>query len=94
MELKPETQKALNAWLGPDTWDTPHSLDWQRFFDFVNQYQSEHGFTIEESGLCEIMEEKLRGKTGHPISGKTREVIRDRIRLAYYILDFLKHTGR
>lgn len=76
--------------MGPSTWYTDHDSDMNRWYDFVNQYQKDHGFTIDESGLREVIERKVRGA----VSDQLRAIIRDRISLACKILDFLKHTGR
>lgn len=90
MILKPTTKDALDAWIGPSTWATRDDRDMNRFYDFVSQYQKDHGYTIDESGLLEIIEQKLGGEP----STEEQETIRERISLAYNILDFLKHTGR
>ena len=95
MPLKPNTGKTLDAWLGPHTWHTSHPLDMERWYDFVNQYQIDHGFTIDETALREIIESKLTEKIGKRFDNEDlRNVIRKRISLAYNILDFLKRTGR
>lgn len=90
MILKPTTERALGVWLGPDTWHTNHDLDLNRFYNFVDQYQKDHGYTIDESSLQEIFEREAGGNVGEPL----QEVIRARISLANNILDFLKRTGR
>jgi hypothetical protein len=90
MELKPDTEAALDAWVGPNTWYTDHSLDMDRWYDFVDQYQKDYGFTIDEADLREIIEGKVKGG----VNDQLRQIIRDRISLAYNILDFLKHTKR
>jgi len=90
MGLKPATKRALDAWLGADTWPTKHDADMGRWYDFVSQYQKDHGFTIDEAGLRELIEDKTRASGNEDL----RRVIRERIGLAYSILDFLKHTGR
>lgn len=89
MKLNPKTSDALDKWLGTDTWHKSHDLDMARFYDFVDQYQQDHGYSINESELQQEME-KRAGVTGDPL----KEVIRERIRLAYNILDFLEHTDR
>ena len=90
MPLKPDTDAALDAWAGPNTWYTDHDSDMDRWYDFVNQYQKDHGFTIDEAGLRETIESKVNGV----VNDQLRNIIRKRISLAYNILDFLKHTGR
>lgn len=90
MRLKPESERKLNAWLGPNTWQTGHDSDMDRWYDFVNQYQRDHGYTIDEAALRELIEHKVDGGVNEDL----RELIRKRISLAYRILDFLKRTGR
>ena len=89
MSLKPATSEALDEWLSPDTWHTKHDLDMVRLYDFVDQYQKDHGYTINEIKLQEEIE-----KRADVSDGSLQEVIRERISLAYNILDFLEHTGR
>ena len=90
MQLKPDTEKALNAWMGPNTWYTDHPLDMDRWYDFVNQYQKDHGFTIDEASFREVIECKVEGAVNDVLD----DIIRDRISLAYNILAFLKRTGQ
>lgn len=95
MQLKPNTEKALNVWLDAGTWHTGHPTDMDRWYDFVDQYQREHGFTIDEVVLRKNIEDKLTKKTGKRFGNEVlRNEIREQISLAYKILDFLKHTGR
>jgi hypothetical protein len=93
MEFKPATEKALNAWLGHSTWNTPHDDDMDRWYDFVSQYQRDHGFTINEPALREHIERKVGG-TFTDEANSLRSVIRRRINLAVEILDFLKRSHR
>ncbi len=59
MQLKSNTEKTLDTWLNAGTWHTNHPSDMERWFGFVDQYQREHGFTIDEAALCETIEHKL-----------------------------------
>jgi 3'-phosphoadenosine 5'-phosphosulfate sulfotransferase (PAPS reductase)/FAD synthetase len=95
MKLKPNSEKALDAWLGPQTWHTNHDLDMERWYSFVDQYQRDHGFQINEPELQKLIENKLSEQIGKKFNNKDlRQTIRERITLAYKILDFLKYTGR
>jgi len=95
MQLKLDTDRALQAWIGPDTWHTPHMDDMNRWYDFVNQYQRDYGFKLDEPELRETIERKRSQITGKCfINEDLRKEIRKRISIAYHILDFLKHTGR
>ena len=80
----------LRAWLGTDTWSTNHDRDMDRWYDFVDQYQRDHGFEIDETALREYIEREI----GESINKELRDTIRRRISLAYDILDFLKRTNR
>lgn len=90
MKLSSETIKKLDAWVKKDTWHTGHKIDMDRWYDFVNQYQMDHGYSIDEAALREIIEKKIAGN----INELLRKPIRTRISLARDILDFLKRTGR
>ena len=95
MQLKPNTGKTLDAWLGPDTWHTKNDYDMNHWYAFVDQYQRDHGFTIDEVALRELIERKLTKKTGKRFDDEYfRNLFHERISLAYNILDFLKYTGR
>lgn len=88
--LSEAAESKLQAWVGPSTWHTSHDLDMDRWYDFVDQYQRDHGYTIDEVALREHIEHKLEGR----VNENLRDIIRQRISLAYSILDFLKRTGR
>ncbi|MBU4287806.1 MAG: hypothetical protein KKI12_06495 [Proteobacteria bacterium] len=90
MKLSSETEKKLDAWVKVDTWHTNHKLDMDRWYDFVNQYQKDHGYSVDESALREIIEKKVEGN----VNDLLREEIRTRISLACNILGFLNRTGR
>ncbi len=90
MKLSSETIKKLDAWVKVDTWHTNHKLDMERWYDFVNQYQKDHGCSIDEAALREIIEKKVEGN----VNDLLRQEIRTRISLACDILDFLDRTGR
>ena len=95
MQLKPKTEKTLDVWLGLSTWYTNNATNMNHWYGFVDQYQREHGFTIDEAALREIIEHKLTKIEGKRFDNDHfRNVIRERISLAVKILDFLKHTGR
>ena len=90
MSLNPTTESALKAWVRVATWRTDHTEDMRRFYDFVNQYEKDHGSSIDESGLQTIIKQNATGPIGDP----QIVLIRKRVTLAIDILDFLKRTGR
>lgn len=92
MELKTNSSEALNTWLS-GSFHTEHVLDMNRFYNFVTEYQREHGYEIDEPALREEIENRI-SKYGGSVSEDLRDIINDRISLAYNILDFLKQTGR
>ena len=95
MQLEPNTEKTLDVWLGLSTWFTNNTTNMNHWYGFVDQYQREYGFNIDEAGLREIIEHKLTKIDGKRFDNEAlRNVIRNRISLAYNILDFLKHTRR
>ncbi len=91
--LNSESDKALTQWLGM-YWYKNHPKDMERFYNFVNKYQQQYGFTLNEDELYKIIESKLEElKNGLNKDDQEKE-IRERISLAYNILDFLKYTKR
>ena len=90
MEVSPEVEAALDAWLGASTWHSGHDADMDRWYVFVDKYQRSHGFECDEAALRELIERKLGGN----VTEDLRKIIRAHISLAYNILDFLKLTGR
>jgi len=92
MQLKPNSRAALETWLVP-TWDSGHALDEERFYKFVNQYQNDHGFSINEADLRDEIKRTAVAK-GRPFGTHQENLVHDCVSLAYKILDFLKTTGR
>ena len=88
MKLSKEAEAALAHWLATD-WHTKHGADMDRWYRFVDQYQRDHGFEIDEAALRETIESKIGS-----VTDELQDVIRERVSLAYNILDFLKCTGR
>jgi hypothetical protein len=65
-----------------------------RWFRFVNAYQRDHGYTIDEVWLRERIDARHAVLHGSRLSEDLLENVREQISLAYKILDFLKATGR
>ncbi len=93
MQLRANTEAALNEWVEPSTWDSGQHEDIRRFYRFVSQYQKDHGCVIYESDLREKIKSVAKEK-GHPIGSDQEKVIHELISLAYKILEFLEVTGR
>ncbi len=90
MILSKDAEKALDHWLAIGTWPTNDSTDAGRWYKFVDQYQRDHGFAIDESAL----REKIKAKIGGVVNKDLRDIIRERISLACGILEFLECTDR
>lgn len=90
MNLSKPSQEKLLQWLGPRTWHTSHDLDMDRWYAFVDQYQRDHGYNIDETALREHIERLMTDTPNEYM----RNAIQERISLAYRILDFLRHTRR
>ncbi len=93
MQLKANTEAALNEWIGLSTWDSGQHEDKCRFYQFVNQYQKDHGCVIYESELREQIKSAAKVK-GRLIGSDQEKAIQDFVSLAYKILEFLEATQR
>lgn len=93
-QLKPKTEQALVDWLIMDGCFTRYPLDMNRFYDFVNQYQKDHGFLINERELHEVISSKLKNLGKSLDKDYEQKNIQHHIGLASSILDFLEHTGQ
>lgn len=91
MSLKPETERALHGWLGPFTWDSNHQADLHRFYQFIHQYQREHGFDMDEHEMQQIIREVAISRN-HPFGEFQEEIAQERVSLAVEILDYLRVT--
>jgi hypothetical protein len=89
MELSPKSSEALNKWLALGTWHTGHPSDMRRFYEFIDHYQKEHGYSLNEQALQEeiAMRANVQGNEMAP-------KIRDYVSLAFSVLEFLKQTNR
>ena len=88
--LNKECEEKLQAWLAPSTWHTSHPNDMDRWYDFVDVYQRNHGNVIDEAALKEHIAHSVVGGVNDALI----EIISQRISLAYNIIDFLNRTKR
>ncbi len=93
MLLKANTEAALNEWVGSSTWDSGQHEDKRRFYQFVNQYQKDHGCVLYESELREQIKSTAKAK-GYLIGSDQEKAIQDFVSLAYKIIEFLELTER
>ena len=92
MNLSNEARIKLDSWAKSYTWHTSHDLDLHRFFEFINQYANDHGHSVDESALKDLVASITKTPTGD--DNDLEEIIRKRISLMVEILDFLQVTGR
>ena len=92
MNITTEARAKLENWAKPSTWHTSHDLDLHRFFEFINQYVVDHGHSVDESELKDLIATITNTPTGN--DNPLEEIIRERISLMVEILDFLQVTGR
>ena len=90
MELSPKSSEALSKWLALDIWYTPHLSDMKRFYEFIDYYQREHGYSLDENSLQEEIGERANVQRNESMI----PIIRNRVSLAHTILEFLEHTKR
>jgi hypothetical protein len=90
MILQAESSKLLANWLELTTWHTEHHADWDRWYDFVDQYQRDHGNTIDEVALRDHIAHEAKCDGDEEFA----QIIAKRISVMYHILDFLWLTGR
>jgi hypothetical protein len=92
VDLRLATREALNHWI-VTTWDSDieHAFDRRRFYLFVDQYQRDHGFSINEAELREEIRRTAEAK-GLPFGEYQEKLAHDHVSRAYDILEFLQVT--
>lgn len=90
MTLSSDTLTLLKKWLGNETWHTSHPTDEKRFFQFVGQYVTDHGYSLSEEKLREVIIDLAEIADNECL----KEVVIERVALMTDILDFMKVTGR
>lgn len=93
MILSEKAARKLEVWAGSETWHTSHDRDMDRFYMFVDQYATDHGFIINDES---VLQEQIASITNTPLEDENplKQLIRDRVSLMCNILDFLKAAGR
>lgn len=89
MQLSQNCMSTLRQWLAGE-WHTQHPTDMKMFFKFVNAYIVDHGYSVDEKGLRNLMADQLR--IDH--HSEQTYLISERISLMYQIMDFVRATGR
>jgi hypothetical protein len=90
MTLSGDSLALLKRWLGQETWHTSHATDENLFFQFVGQYVSDHGYSLNE----EALRKTIADIAGIADRQALHEIAQERVALMRDILDFMKATGR
>jgi len=93
MTFSSATEQALDRWISPRTWDSLTHTDAAKFFQFVSQYQKDHGFFMDEGLMRDSIKQAVITK-GHPFGQPQAEFVHKCVALARNVLDFLSATGR
>jgi hypothetical protein len=80
---------SLKKWLSGE-WHTNHSTDMDMFYKFVNNYIADHGHSLNERALLQLISEQA--KCGY--ASELMKLISEKIRLMSDIIDYAKATGR
>lgn len=89
MALTEPTQQKLIDWVGISTWSSGNPHDEERFYDFVYQYYKDHGASIDESSLQQVIKNQL--KKCDTVIANVDEEVREYVSLAVNLCRFLKH---
>ena len=60
MTFSSATEQALDRWISPRTWDSLTHTDAAKFFQFVSQYQKDHGFFMDEGLMRDSIKQAAR----------------------------------
>jgi hypothetical protein len=92
-DLTKTDKELLSAWVGANTAASGHPLDWNRWFDFVNNHSNEVGNVVSESEVREFLHDKEKYLKGG-VSYLFAKIIDKHITATVHILNFLEHTKR
>ena len=87
------TERALDHWISPSTWDSSHHADAAKFYQFVSRYQKDHGFSMDEGVMRDTIKQVVMAK-GHAFGQPQADFVHKCVTLARNVLDFLSATGR
>jgi hypothetical protein len=87
MELKRETEAALNGWIGRESWDSDLPTDRRRFYRLVDQYKKDHGYSINEADLRHLIKRKVQAQ-GHSFGPHQEKLLHEYVAVARDILEF------
>jgi hypothetical protein len=87
------TEQALDHWITPSTWDSLNHTDTAKFYEFVSQYQKDHGFAMDERFMRDTIKEVVMAK-GHPFGRLEADFVHKCVSVARNVLDILSATRR
>jgi hypothetical protein len=92
MPLSEECQIRIKNWLDGHP-ASDHTLDWDRWYDFVDQYSKDHGCSLNESEVREFIHKAEIERNGN-VGDVFSEMINTHISHALHILYFLDYAKR
>lgn len=91
MILSARSKQRLNVWLFSDWWNSGHTSDTERFYQFIGQYVSDHGYEFDASSF----ENEVAAIAG--IAHDNEDLlnyVREYRCVMSHILNFMKATDR
>ena len=88
-KLGPKSMKALEDWIGPRTWDSDHSNDWDRWYIFVDVYLHEHRKPISD---LDLRQQIVQMKPEIQDNEILLAIVRKHVSVAQHIREFMRVT--
>ncbi len=82
------TERALDHWVSPSTWDSLNDTDTAKFYEFVSQYHKDHGLAMDECAMRDRIKEVVMAK-GHPFGRLEADFVHKCVSVARNVLDIL-----
>ena len=93
MPLSEECQRLIKKWHSAIS-ASGRTLDWERWYDFVDQYSRDHDYSLNEKEVREFIHQLEFERYGRDVGHAFAATINKPISLAFHILEFLVHTKR
>ena len=88
MTFSSSTERALDHWVSPSTWDSLNHTDTAKFYEFVSQYHKDHGSAMDECAMRDRIKEVVMAK-GHPFGRLEADFVHKCVSVARNVLDIL-----
>jgi hypothetical protein len=88
--LSNKCKNLLEIWLNSETWFSGHDDDMKKFYGFVEQYILDHGCSLDEGSLREIISHHIKIEEENDLY----KAVLEHVFLMSSILDFMKYTNR